>query len=297
MTENKPAKKTAPRKRAPAKKPEQPAAQVTIASGGTAADEALVQALRETIAGVDQGAKEWRNRELVVLIPSLGRPDAVKPMCEAWRATDAFAHARMLWVLHADDPALPDYQAKMVPADIHLIEPGHRGMGPAINAAGRALIEDETVFAIGVLNDDHLPRTEGWAETMLAELHKMGTGVVYGDDLMRGEKLSTAWFMTADIVRAVGRVVPSLVQHWYADNSIQDLANAAGILRYIPQVVIEHMHPKAGKAEWDATYEAGNSKAVRDADRKVYDRWRARPATSEKAGLAGQAEKVRALLS
>jgi hypothetical protein len=281
MTDSKPAKKAAPRKRAPAAKATPAAPQATIAPAD--------------VAPPNDDPRPPQG--LVVLIPSLGRPSSVVPMCEAWTATGAFEHARMLWVLHADDPALPGYQAVMVPDDMHIIEPGHRGMGPAINAAGRALIDDETIFAIGVLNDDHLPRTEGWAEHMLAVLHDMGTGVTYGDDLLRGESLPTAWVMTADIARAIGRVVPSLVQHWYADNSIQDLATSAGILRYVPQVVIEHMHPKAGKAEWDATYEAGNAPKVRDADRKVYDRWRARPSTSDKAGLASQADKIRALLA
>ena len=104
------------------------------------------------------------------------------------------------------------------------------------------------------MGDDHRPRTDGWDTKMLAALRELGTGVVYGDDLLQGERLCTSWAMTSDIVRALGRMVPAPVEHMFCDNAVMDLAKAAKCLRYLPDVVIEHLHPLAGKADWDPGY-------------------------------------------
>jgi hypothetical protein len=101
--------------------------------------------------------------------------------------------------------------------------------------------------------------------------------------------------MTADIVRAIGRTVPAIVQHLYCDNAVRDLGQAAGCLRYLPDVVIEHMHPTAGKSEWDDGYRAVNSADRRADDKRIYQRWRDRPIGHPRAGLASQAAIVRAL--
>jgi hypothetical protein len=42
-------------------------------------------------------------------------------------------------------------------------------------------------------------------------------------------------------------------------------------LRYIPEVVLEHLHPVAGKAEWDDQYREVNAPEVYSADKKALD--------------------------
>lgn len=234
--------------------------------------------------------------DLLVLIPSKGRPEAVDRMLAAIGSTSNTNLIRLVWVLDELDPCLPAYQEELH-ADGLVVGDGWTGMAPQTNeAARRALERYPDTFAIAVLNDDHLPRTPGWAQAMLAALREMGTGIVYGDDLLRGEALPTAWAMTTDIVREIGRVIPALVQHQYADNSVLDLGRAAGCIRYLPDVVIEHMHPLAGKGDSDEGYARVNAKELKAADRKVYERWRDRPITARAAGLASQTAKVRALM-
>jgi hypothetical protein len=58
------------------------------------------------------------------------------------------------------------------------------------------------------MGDDHRPRTKGWDQAYLDALRELGTGIVYGDDLLQGEKLPTQCAMTADIVRALGHMAP-----------------------------------------------------------------------------------------
>jgi hypothetical protein len=79
--------------------------------------------------------------------------------------------------------------------------------------------------------------------------------------------------MTADIVRALGKMVPAPVDHLYCDNAIRDLGRRADCLTYLPDVLIEHMHPAAGKASTDPQYQRVNSRQQYKGDRAAYHQW------------------------
>ena len=44
-------------------------------------------------------------------------------------------------------------------------------------------------------------------------------------------------------------------------------------LHYLEEVIIEHLHPIAGKAEWDEGYKAVNAEEVYSADAKAFDEY------------------------
>jgi hypothetical protein len=94
--------------------------------------------------------------------------------------------------------------------------------------------------------------------------------------------------MTADIVRELGAMVPADVEHLYCDNVVRDIGIQAGCLRYLPEVLIEHMHPVVGKAESDEQYARVNSRQQNRGDRQAYRTWRA-------ASLFGQAWRIKNL--
>jgi hypothetical protein len=52
-------------------------------------------------------------------------------------------------------------------------------------------------------------------------------------------------------------------------------------LRYIPEVVLEHLHPIAGKAEWDEGYKDVNAQEIYSADKKAFDDYLASNAYSK----------------
>jgi len=89
-------------------------------------------------------------------------------------------------------------------------------------------------------------------------LERLGTGIVYGNDLLQGEMIPTAVFMTADIVKALGYFCPPTLLHMYLDNSWKDWGQGADCLRYLPDVIIEHMHPGTGKGSFDSVYAESN---------------------------------------
>lgn len=217
--------------------------------------------------------------DLLVIVPSRGRPESVARVVDAWQATGAFEHADLVFAVDMDDPQIGAYcqVAKDRRGDGKhwwlREEPKWLPMVHKLDNAARAEARD--YLALAFMGDDHVPRSAGWAGRYVAELRALGTGIVYGDDGYQGENLPTQWAMTSNIVRALGRMVPAPVEHLYCDNAIRDLGQAAGCLRYLPDVLVEHMHPVAQKAATDAQYKRVNSPSQYRRDRAAYNAWRA----------------------
>lgn len=218
-------------------------------------------------------------RPLLVIIPTRGRPEAVDKVMNAWQDTGAFQVAEPLWLWDADDPRAGGYMDRLIHWAPMLRERRISAWMPMVHKLDLLAAEyarDGNHRHIGFAGDDHLPRTHGWAQDMAWALDWMGTGIVYPDDGYQHERLASSWAMTADIVRALGRMVPAPVEHLYCDNSIMDLGQAIGRLQYLPDVLVEHMHPVAGKVETDEQYERVNGREQYAKDRPAYKAWRNR---------------------
>jgi hypothetical protein len=138
--------------------------------------------------------------------------------------------------------------------------------------------------AVASLGDDHLPRTPGWDRLLLDAIDRMGgEGIAYGNDLHQGGRLPTAPVISAGIVEALGWMMEPSLRHMYVDNVWRDLGQRAGCLAYVPGVIIEHLHPDAGKAVTDGTY--AGSLAGTAADRATYEWWRRERMASDVARL------------
>lgn len=224
--------------------------------------------------------------DLVVIVPSRGRPEAAVELATAFRATGA--SARLVFAVDDDDETRAQYaQALKVYPDTTI----HYGRSPsnmvtALNTTA-GLYQNEA-FAIGFMGDDHRPRTDGWDKAYVGVLRHMGTGIVYGNDLLQGRRIPTQCAITADIVRTLGHVAPPSLTHLFVDNYWRALAEAAGRLRYLPDVVVEHMHPVAGKADWDDGHKRVNAPDMYERDRRAYQQYVAEH-------LLGDIAKVRAL--
>jgi radical SAM superfamily enzyme YgiQ (UPF0313 family) len=97
--------------------------------------------------------------------------------------------------------------------------------------------------------------------------------VAYGNDLLQSENLPTAVMLSKAIVSALGGMVPPKLRHLYLDNFWKRLGEDLGNLVYVPQVIIEHCHPLAGKAEWDEGYRLVNAREMYSFDALVYDNY------------------------
>ena len=93
---------------------------------------------------------------------------------------------------------------------------------------------------------------------------------MYGNDLLQGENLPTQVAMTSDIVRALGYMCPPTLTHLFVDNFWLSLGRTADCIRYLPDVVVEHMHPAAGKAEWTPGHMRVNTHAMKNRDEDAF---------------------------
>lgn len=211
---------------------------------------------------------------MAVIVPTRGRPQNAARLQRAFADTDSL-NATLIFVVDADDPELPGYFARMGVGEIgHAMVydgSGGSGMTGPLNYAASVLADE--YGALGFMGDDHLPRTTGWDAHVLGALGSPGPAVVYGDDLLQGERLPTAAFMPSRLVRALGFMAPPVLRHLYVDNFWLELGRSTGGLRYLPDVVIEHLHPASGKAAMDARYAAVNASEADVADRLSWLEW------------------------
>ncbi|MGW0837571.1 hypothetical protein [Streptomyces prunicolor] len=211
---------------------------------------------------------------LTILVPTRGRPANLARLWQAFVATCDMP-TRLVALVDNDDPELAAYQAL---ADELHDEPYFRmGIGPRLRL-GPTLNEvapkwAQRCGAVGFMGDDHLPRTVGWDGRYLEELEKLGTGLAYGNDLIQGQAIPTQVAMTSDIILATRCMVPPGMTHLWLDNAWLALGNALGAISYLPDVIVEHLHPIAGRAQWDAGYQECNTDALSSADRAVFEAW------------------------
>ena len=205
-------------------------------------------------------------KNLAVIVPSRGRPHNIIELLHSFEETQT--ESDLIVVIDDDDPTKDAYLELGIDKTIILPREG-KGMAKPLNKASSMLKDEYRHFSF--LGDDHRPRTKNWDVHFLNALDELGTGLVYGNDLLQGENLATAVAMTGDIVRALGGMVPQGMIHLYLDNFWMTLGKDLNALRYIPEVVLEHLHPIAGKAEWDEGYRAVNAEEVYSADKKALD--------------------------
>lgn len=225
--------------------------------------------------------------DLLAIVPSRGRPHNIADLYVAWSETTN-RDASLLVAVDDDDPTLPEYQRVCSRAGIAL------EVGPRLRLTGTlnkvATERAPHHRAVAFMGDDHRPRTIGWDSHIMAALDGLGIGFAYGNDLIQGEKMATAVAMTSNIVAALGYMAPPQMVHLCLDLVWVDWGRAIQRIAYLPDTVIEHMHPHVGKAALDAGYEEANSPQQTASDHAAYHAYRNGPQ------FAADVEKLRALL-
>lgn len=213
---------------------------------------------------------------LTVIVPSRSRPHAVAALAAAFRDTCA-ERTWLLFSVDEDDPQYAAYrdavgEAMAAGTRVQMVAQPSGTMVTALNHAARVLLAapgPAVPDAVGFMGDDHRPRTQGWDRAYLDALTSL-PGIVYGNDLLQGASLPTQCAISVPIVAALGHMAPAQLTHLYVDNYWRDLGRATGCLTYLPDVTVEHVHPAAGKADWDDGHRRVNQPAMYDRDRAAY---------------------------
>lgn len=206
-------------------------------------------------------------RDLLIVCPTRERRAGAERLLNAVRDT-CTADTDLVFAVDDDDPSYDGLLATIVRGP-------RQDTGPWTNevACRYAVL----YRAVASVCDDHLPHTIGWDARLLAALGDR-PGVAYGNDLFQQEKWPTAAVVSAPIIGILGYMAPPGVDHLYIDCFWKRLGEDLGWLHYLPDVIIEHLHPVAGKAEWDDSYNRSNSADQYSRDGVAYeaflrDRW------------------------
>lgn len=224
--------------------------------------------------------------QLVIITPSRGRPQLLRRLIDAVAATAV--NAVVLPCLDIDDPTYDQY-ADVLHGHTGWLHRPRMSLSAWTNyAAGYVLNAPDPPRFLASLGDDHIPRTPGWDGSLIGAIKaRGGSGFSYGNDLFQGRALPTAWVASSDVVRALGWMMLPACDHMFVDTAVLALGTEADAITYCPDVVIEHAHPLAGKAPWDASYRQSNARRQYGKDQAAYERWVAEQLGKDAATVRG----------
>ena len=208
--------------------------------------------------------------DLTIYVPTKGRPENAHRLETQFYETSTL-NSRVLFILSDNDPKLDQYLRLSFMDDPIVVSPTIPGFVDPLNLGYRKDRREVYSYAVGFMGDDHFPKTKGWDEHFIHALLEMKSGLVYGNDLLQGENIPTHIAMTSDIPLALGFMTLPQLKHLYADTFWLDLGRSLNKIKYLPDTVIEHLHPAVGKAPVDAGYEFSGSSRLDAEDRATYE--------------------------
>jgi len=208
--------------------------------------------------------------KIITLVPTRGRPENALRLLEAIKETAALTD--LVFCIDDDEKEL---YAGVSEACKNLdwaqvVAAPRMGLNGTLNHWANYYAPEYRFVCF--MGDDHLPKTGDWDLDFAIAIGK-NLGIAYGDDLIQGENLPTAVFMSADIINRLGFMSPPELKHLFMDNFWKHVGSELGNLNYLPEVIIEHMHYTVGKAEHDERYQAVNNAEMHLHDEQVFARY------------------------
>lgn len=209
--------------------------------------------------------------DLTIFVPTRGRSTNMVDFASEFDR-HCTGDTKVVFVFDEDDDHLSRYKAENADRWEYFVAPKtRRGMVGALNAAYNWYDSNGKLGDyIGFMGDDHRPRSTSWDEEYMDELLEMRTGFVYGNDLLQGELMPTQVAFTTNIARALGYMCPPELDHLCVDLVWKEWGKAIDKIVYLDDVIIEHMHPLAGKARMDKPYRVVNSVLMANHDGAAY---------------------------
>lgn len=206
-----------------------------------------------------------------LLCPTRGRPYGMRRLVETCDRTAA-GPVEIVFYLDADDEAGIAAGQALAAArggDIVLL------VGPRIllSSTWNRCAEVAKAPVMMHCGDDIAFRSPRWDDHVLDAFDAFGDRIafVHGDDRLQGARLGTHGFLHRAWVDVVGYFVPPYFSSDFNDTWLTEVADAIGRRVYLPEVVTEHLHPLAGKADWDVTHRERLERGQRDEVGRRYD--------------------------
>lgn len=187
-----------------------------------------------------------------VLCPTRNRPDSVRELIGTALET-ADGPIEIIFYLDLDDPSADKVRAMLAGGDLRAVAGDRIVLSQCWNECA-AVARGEILMQCG---DDIRFRTPGWDSEVRAIFDRIPDRIalVHGRDGHQDHRLATHGFLHRRWVDTVGYFVPPIFASDYNDQWLTEVADMLGRRVYLPGVYTEHMHPAAGKGEWDRTHQ------------------------------------------
>jgi len=204
-------------------------------------------------------------KRILVMCPSRSangkRIQNLKELYQSWKDTTSGHSDFLVGIDENDKHFYPDFKEAVVDVNSEQLKVVRK-----INYLAEKYVHKYDF--VQFIGDDCLFMTKGWEETFLEEATGNDYVMFYPDDTIQGEKLCTHPFMSTNIVKKLGFMGPTCLEHMYVDNFWKSVGEYLGCLRYFPNIVINHRHPAKGFAT-DEVYESSKSGFHQDGARYV----------------------------
>ena len=202
-------------------------------------------------------------KQVLLIVPTRGRPEKSIEFYEAFKGNSPISD--LVFGLDDDDIEYPRIDGVLYEVNPRAM------MNGTLNLIATKYADKYDYIAF--MGDDHRIRTPEWDVRLVEAIKDLPYGISYGNDLFQGANLPTAVLVNSNIIKKLGFMAPPAMKHLYLDNFWRDMGNKLGSLRYLNDVIIEHMHYLNGKAEEDAGYQEVNSMAIGTHDRLAYEQY------------------------
>lgn len=213
-------------------------------------------------------------KKIAVLCPSRYRPEGLRKAYESWKAKSVASD--IFFCFQNDDPDL----LKNIEVIEHMpyLIVGNVGMVSKVNRLCGFFANYDAYL---VLNDDQVIHTHGWDKMLLDEIDRLESQhghrlwiLSWRDGIQDGNLCQG--FATKEMLEITGSYYPvGYMRHLYSDDYFMHIGKECNILRYLPDVYIEHLHFSVGKSPNDKSYAETNCAEAFNRDKEAFDLWKA----------------------
>ena len=199
------------------------------------------------------------------VLPTFNRPEKAQKTLDSLQQ----AGCQTPGLVYIDGSINPLYQHLKIPKGWEVLKTEkNRGVCSALNDV---LNRYPNCPWYGFISDDSIVRTPKWDQLLLSQADDFSI-VHSADGWQANRRIHGAVLFGGELIRALGWWVPRGITHCFCDDVWEMIAEACDLRRYVPDVLVEHLHFWNGKTDLDSSY----IKAYEtfDADKKAFLKWK-----------------------
>ena len=201
------------------------------------------------------------------ILASRGRPQNIQRFINSWKETQASSTVYLR--LDECDPCISEYKKIEYPQEFHVVISSRARLGQAMN---EMLKNNPNEPWYGLLADDLIPKTLYWDKKLIDAAESRY--IAQCNDLSPKPLNCCHPCVGGELVRHVGWFALPDCTHYGVEEPWKKLALSKdlNLLRYLPEVIVEHAHYRFDKSKFDNTY--SELKDIKSQDKEKFLKWK-----------------------